>query len=737
MSRKLLARPFVAQFITSLLALSFPLTLLAQTPPVRPTPPQSQQPRPVQNPAQNPSQTSPQTVPEQPSDSTQDPDNVVRITTQLVQIDAVVTDGKGNHVENLTQDDFTLTVDGKKQTLTYFRSIKHPEARKLEDAPKASKESKNALPPPNLPSKPIAPENVKRTIAFVVDDLGLSPTSIYYAREAIRKFVREQMREGDLVGIIRTGRGGGALQQFTADKRVLYAAIEKLNWNALSRDMIPRFGSNDPADTQTEEMRAAQARLDDFRETVFTVGTLGALNFVIRGLRELPGRKMAILISDGFRLFGRDRDNTLALDNVRRLVDLANRSSVVVYSVDAKGLQTLMPDASVSGVPKAEDYTRVAQENFDSQEGLTFLARETGGLAFLNNNDLNFGIRQALDDGRSYYLLGFDPENEKFDRKYHSIKLKVTRPGLRVRTRAGFIGRPDVERRQELAAMAGPQARDRQILGALFSPFGARELSLQMTSFFFNAEREGSFVRSLYHIDPDKLNFKDDPQRPGLKVLKLEIVSFTFNEAGAIIDQHGRAFTLSFDQEQFRSLMSNGIVYTDDFLLKKPGAYQFRTVLRDPETGRLGSASQFIQVPDLAKKHLALSGLVVAAASEQKADGAATPEPIDVNSTPAVRRFPRDTAIDYGSAVYNALLDPAGKPNLTVQVEIYHDGKPIYQSPSRPLESTLANGRTDCAGRLTLKGLPPGDYALHLVVTDTLAKSKYARADQWMDFGIR
>ncbi|MEP7343099.1 MAG: VWA domain-containing protein, partial [Acidobacteriota bacterium] len=318
MSQNPLARSFVAQFITLLLVLSSPLALLAQTPPARTNPPQAPQPRPTQNSPQNPAQTQPE-----PPDPAQDPDNVVRISTQLVQIDAVVTDGKGNHVDTLTEDDFTLTVDGKKQTLTYFKSVKQPEGKKLEDAPKASKNSKDALPPPNLPSKPIAPENVKRTIAFVVDDLGLSFESTYYAREAIKKFVREQMQEGDLVGIIRTGRGGGALQQFTGDKRVLNAAIEKLTWNPYSRDMIPRFGVNDPNDGRSQEARDAEARFDDFRETVFSVGTLGALNFVVRGLRELPGRKMAILVSDGFKLFGRDRDNTQVLDNLRRLVDLA------------------------------------------------------------------------------------------------------------------------------------------------------------------------------------------------------------------------------------------------------------------------------------------------------------------------------------------------------------------------------------------------------------------------------
>src|SRR5262245_8499245 len=211
----------------------------------------------------------------------QDPS--VRISTQLVQIDATVTDKKGEHVEDLSEDDFELTVDGKKQNITYFRLVKLPEPKAPE--PAAANAHNSATPPPSAPMKTIAPERVARTVAFVVDDLGLSYESTYYARRAIKKFVDEQMQEGDLVGIIRTGRGLGALQQFTSDKRVLYAAVEKLTWNPYSRDLIPRFGAADD-NTRPQEAREAEERFEDFRETVFSVGTLGALNFVVRGLRE-------------------------------------------------------------------------------------------------------------------------------------------------------------------------------------------------------------------------------------------------------------------------------------------------------------------------------------------------------------------------------------------------------------------------------------------------------------------
>ncbi len=717
----------VIAVIAAMFALNQPASQLAQQP----------TPRPKQETKQPDAQTAAQEA-------------AVRISTQLVQIDATVTDKKGEHVEDLTDGDFELTVDGKKQNITYFGRVKLPEPKRPE--PGAANAPKAVAHPPSAPMRTIAPERVARTIAFVVDDLGLSFESTYYARRAIKKFLDEQMQESDLVAIIRTGRGLGALQQFTSDKRVLYAAVEKLTWNPYSRDMIPRFGAADD-NTRPQEAREAEARFEDFRETVFSVGTLGALNFVVRGLRELPGRKSAILISDGLRLFGPNRDNTLVLERVRRLTDLANRSSVVIYSLDAKGLQTLMPTAAdnpggMSGPQFAERMSRMSQQNFDSQEGLTYLARETGGFAVLNNNDLNFGIQRALKDQRSYYLIGFDPEDEKFDRKYHSIKLKTLRPGLQTRTRAGFMGFPD------RPTDPAPQTRSAQILSALFSPFGARDVATQMTSFFFNSPNPSrkqkndpesiSFVRSFFHIDASNLTFKDADN--GRKILKLEIATFTFNENGLVIEQHGRAFEMQLDEARYRQALRRGFNYTDDFVIKKPGAYQFRAVIRDAETGRMGSAGQFIQVPDLSKNRLALSGLVLGlfdAAPDQpptKPEETGADARDDVQPTPGVRRFSRDSAIDYGAAVYNPTLDQkTGKPQLTMQLEIYREGKVLHQLEPKPIApgEAVSPKRLDCGGRLKLTGFPPGDYVMRLVVTDQLAKQKYSRAEQWMDFSVK
>ncbi len=267
---------------------------------------------------------------------------------------------------------------------------------------------------------------------------------------------------------------------------------------------------------------------------------------------------------------------------------------------------------------------------------------------------------------------------------------------------------------------------------------------MQMTSFFFNSDQGGSFVRSLYNIDPSKLSFKDDPEKQGEKIVTIEIASFTFDEKGAIVDHHGRMFKLNLNEERYQIAMKKGLLYTDDFIIKKPGAYQFRTVLRDTENGKLGSAGQFIQVPDLVKKRLAMSGLILSSRAQPPAPVEQDAQPrlqaSDVHPSPAVRRFSRTGEIDYGAVIYNPALDPkTGQTQVVAQIEIYRDGKPVYRGPSRPVEMQNVgdSARLACQGTLKLNGFPPGDYMMHVIVVDALAKKKYARVEQWMDFGVR
>src|SRR5215213_4577457 len=192
-------------------------------------------------PAQDPQSTpAPRPTPaaqQQQQQQGADDDEVVRITTNLVQVDAVVTDKNGKLVTDLKPEEVEIFEDGRPQKVTNFSFVSTAEAAPAE-APRSTPADKNAPPAPPVR---LRPEQVRRTVALVVDDLGLSFESTYYVKEALKKFVDKQLQPGDLVAIIRTAGGMGALQQFTTDRRQLYVAIDRVKWYPMGRAGVGAF----------------------------------------------------------------------------------------------------------------------------------------------------------------------------------------------------------------------------------------------------------------------------------------------------------------------------------------------------------------------------------------------------------------------------------------------------------------------------------------------------------------
>jgi VWFA-related protein len=753
---------------------------------------------PGQNPAPSPTpQPAPSTVRQQqpPQSAGIEEDEVVRITANLVQVDAVITDQKGKQVTDLGREDFEIYEDGRQQKITNFSYVSNEPAAAQQVAASAAPRDKNA---PPVPSARLRPEQVRRTIALVVDDLGLSFESGHFVRSALKKFVDEQMQPTDLVAIIRTGGGMGALQQFTSDKRQLYAAIERVRWNPQGRAGISAFAPigrelDDPQENDGSEQQGRSARdlsneADQFREELFTVGTLGALNYIIRGLKELPGRKSVLLISDGFNVINTphattsgkvDTDNLgsgrndRVLEALRRLTDLANRASVVIYTMDPRGLPTLgfSAEDNVSNLRPDQLQSALTNRSNDyiaSQDGPNLLARETGGFSIRNTNDLSAGVRQVLDDQKGYYLIGYRPEESTFDpktgsRRFHDIKVKVKREGLRVRSRNGFYGVVNEE-----AGAAVPHTRVAQLTAALTSPFNSNGIGLRLTSLFSNDPQTGSFIRSLLHIDGRDLTFTKEAD--GWSKAVLDVLVITFGDNGTIVDQITNTYTVRVRGKTYERATTTGFTYTINLPVKKAGAYQLRVALRDSTSERVGAASQFIEVPDMSRNRLTLSGVVVSghdpllAAGSRPASGAAaanagappassptsssasqgTDDSLeraeDPQATPSVRRFARGMALQYDYVIFNAKVDKAtSRPQLQTQVRLFRDGLPFFTGKPKPLD---IGNQTDlkrliAGGALRLgTDMTPGEYVLQVIVTDTLAKDQYREATQWIDFDI-
>ncbi|HEX7955373.1 MAG TPA: VWA domain-containing protein, partial [Pyrinomonadaceae bacterium] len=506
------------------------------------------------------------------------------------------------------------------------------------------------------------------------------------------------------------------------------------------------------------------------RDALFTVGTLGALNYVLRGAAGMPGRKSVVIVSGAggvFRLNARDAD---VREYLQRMADLANRASASVYELDAADLtpgklggniglatapqsapsqtggggggpgaapQTVSPGAAAPGSPANAGLAEMVRSasafggnrsRYETKEALVYLSKQTGGAQV-------FGVERVLEDQRGYYLIGYRPDEKNFDPeraggKFHNITLRLKRPGLRVRHRSGFYAAGGAE-----AAGPQPATRAGRLMRALTSPLASGSIEVSLTPLFGNDAQTGSYVRALIHVDARALKFTEEPG--GARRASLEVLAVTLGEGGKPLDSADGVETVRVAAADYEKLLSTGLRYTLKVPVRSPGAYQLRVAVLDEATEQVGSANELVEVPDVASGRLALSGLVV---SGRQAEGAAAAPAFELDADPAVRRLRAGMELRYDFHIYNARPDPAtGRPNLQTQVRLFREGRLAYEGKLAPFDTAQQSdlGRLVAGGGVKLsRNAAPGSYAIQVVVTDLLAKEGRQTATQWLDFDI-
>jgi len=715
-------------------------------------------------------------VPLQAQQQAQTPaDDVVRITTNLVQIDAVVTDKDGNPSRNLTAADFEVLQDGKTQkivTVTYVNT-------EIPDQPVALKKTDKKA--PIAPPTRTRPENAGRVLTFVVDDGNCfsSQIGMRASREALEKFVNEQMRPDDLVAIYQTRSGSSVLQQFTSDKAQLMRMVRNIRWypprGMCSNDATGDFfdparitsGNNlvgdKPVNFESERDRANRNKIDNRIRENQVVGLIGVLRYITRGLQKIAGRKTVFLLSDGIPLFESSSElkgssnspmSTMKIGDARLvmldLIDSANRASVVFNTIDVRGVLNTFGEKSaedafdgfggrsgnINETSKTDAARSAAISN--SQSGMSYLAKETGGRFYDDANDLNVPVRRALNLEKGYYLIGYQPEEDTFkNKRFNKIEINVKRPGLSVRARSGFFGVTDESLRPK------KRTGDSELYEAVAAPLPKSGLDLKLTAFFGNTELGGSFVRTFLHLDGEHLSFVDEPN--GIKKGVFDVVAVTLNEKNEVIEDFNRTHTIRFPAANLPDVRKNGLIYSADIPVKKPGAYNFRVAIRDFTSKQLGSAGQQIEVPDLKKNSLVLSELIVGEVAAQNGKPIMPPinkaenafATVATVSNPAIRRFRPGAIIGYSYKIYNAELDKVTRqPKLTVQVRIYRGGQVNTEGAPQAIQFEPQADMTR-ASDYGYVGLPAealaGDYALQIIIKDLQSNKT---TSHWIDFEI-
>lgn len=542
------------------------------------------------------------------------------------------------------------------------------------------------------------------------------------------------------------------------------ARFESLRWNLCSRVGYSAMPTSPTLTVSNDTLGSGQNAVGlcaDLQGGPIK-GTVRALRFILAGMRTLPGRKAMVLLSDSLPLdlpnvdslergpikAQRPMDDAPDADSVRnegetqfgnehvlrKVAELANRSSVVIYAVDTRGTKpinltaadNLTPSGPGRKTPGTELLTRAALRNLndsaarlqDARGGMSLLSDQTGGFLISNSNDL--GLPRILDDQSGYYVLGCRPSNETFNRAFHRIKVPVSRPGVTLRTREGFFGLSD-----KVVSEVNGTTRE-QMTAALVSPFSAAQIEVHMTSLFANDKSSGSFIRSMVYLNPRDLNFTTDSD--GKRSAKLHLWSILFDVDGRVVEQVGEDRTLKLTVKDYERAAQEGIVYQLDVPAKKAGAYQVRVAVKDAVSAKVGNAAQLVEVPALDSNKIALSGITLSTEPE------AGPTSI---ANVAMRRFRSSSNLFYGYVVYSGRSkNAAGVSVLLAHVKLFREGALVYDGGPKPIDTA---GQTDlerisAAGGLRLNSLAPGTYVLQVNVKDQ--SGSRGAATQLIDFEV-
>jgi VWFA-related protein len=687
-------------------------------------------------------------------------EEVVRITSQLVQTDVVVTDRSDHIIPDLKLDDFELYDNGKRQELRFmeFVSVDSP-TRRVEGVKPESLRAEND------PALNPTVRDVRRIIAFVVDDLTVPHADLITVREAISNFVENQMADGDLVAIVRTVGGKGLLQQFTSDKALLRRSIAQLN---VSTSPYSAFDQDDSGrmSTTPAPLGGGSGALEDFGATDIAspnddtvrysrgLIALSIADSVIDSLRGLPGRKSMVLFSSGITPFESSTTGTIytsVTNIIQRVTDHAVRAGVVINTVDPRGLKAtpgvrgfkdtparsalgggdVTSRPSSSGIPSVDNPTEAAAASFGrggtpdfanmlsgglEQMGLRVLSDATGGVTVVNRNDINDGVEKVVARSRGYYVLAYSP-SQPFDNKFHKLEVKVKRDGLRIYKHAGYLARE--ERRVE------PKTKEEEIAAAVRSPLSKRDIDVSATlGLRFVPGGRPADVGIALQIDPSKFEFKE---AGGKYVTSYDVVCFIYDEVGKLRGGFSETVNASLTPEELQRARAGGLPYYAATQLP-PGYYQLRLAVREAATGHIGSLSRYVEVANVSKGRLAMSSLFLHAVDSATP---AQPQPLL-----ASRVLTRKQEVRYSAIIYNAKVE-AGKPRVRSQLIISQGGKVLFREPEQEVEMKGTDPtQLVKVGQLALAKVQPGRYVLTLVVTDPLAEKNNQTLTRSIDFTV-
>ncbi len=666
----------------------------------------------------------------------------------------MVFDKQGRFVKDLTRDNFELRIDGKPRPIEAFELIT---AGSNEESQLAAA---RGAPTVNL-QRPV-PLDRGRIVFFYVDDFHMDVSNFPMARKLINHFIDKEMGQNDQVAISSATGQIGFLQQLTNDRLVLRAAVARLNprsfstkdmdrppmteYNALmierqDRDVLDFFVTEtmrqNPGMSRDIAAHIVRGRASTIvtQAAMFNSNTLIGLERLVRTAKDLPGRKVLFFLSGGFLIENRRGDS---FSKLRDVTNAAARSGVVIYSMDTRGLVASLTDASTDAPfdPTGRLISSSMGELSATQDGMNALAADTGGKALFNTNDLTQGLAPALKETSVYYLLAWKPDAEsQKEKRFRNIEVKlVNRQNLTVRVRKGYADvdpEPPTVAAQPAASPTPAKSAPAQLRESIAAAYPQRGLPILISADYYDVAGKGPTLSTAIQIPVEFLSFS--PQPNGKSQATVDVSGVFYDDKGTPKGSFLERIIATSSLGPSTPVGDRDITFTYPAKLA-PGLYQVRVAARDDKSGRIGGAHAWFEIPDLEKKKLTMSSVLLGERRQQQQAQTLTnvsnTGPVSPIAMSASHRFQRDSALRFLVFAYNAVLSSADqKPDVAIQVQVVRDDQPVITTALRKIATDQHTdfARLPYAAEIPLNDLPTGRYQLHVTLIDRVSKQSTTR----------
>jgi VWFA-related protein len=638
---------------------------------------------------------------------------VLKVNSELVLTNVVAHDAKtGELVRGLKASDFTVYENGKRQQISSF------DFESVEMAAPLNEATVSGLAAGTNGSKAVmvaSPEQLRnhRLIVMFFDLTSMQPEDLDRSVEAAQDFLRNKMQPADMVALVSLGDTLKLDQDFTADKNALINEVAVYNGTEEQG-----FAQGATANSNQVEDTTGYTPDESEYNDLNTDRELFALRAIAKSLEKINEKKSLLYFSGGI-----SRDGIENQASLRAAVNAAVRANLAIYSVDTRGLQAVSPlgDASTGSLRGTGAYNGGAlannmNANFATQEVMATLSTDTGGKAFFDSNDFAPAFAQVQRDTSAYYAVGFRSSDPARDGRYRKLTIKIDRPGVKLEYRPGYYAPADFQH-------SGKEDRERDLEEQLDSDLPATDMAVYLDAMYFRLDENRFYVPVSLVVPSSQIPFVKGGDKDKAT---LDIIGTVTDEVKRPIG-HARE-TVKLNLDPTLQARQKNIQYTTSFDLP-PGKYRLKFVVRENQTGRMGSFEAEIALPEMKKAPLKMSSIVLASLRQPSKD-----------KTPLVRNgeeyvpnishvFRQGQHLYLLYEIYSPAREkpaadaPKGtKPgiNLLSSLELIQGSTKVYETPLVRATAINVEGRDAVAIELDvpLTGLKSGPYLCQLNVID-------------------